>query len=48
MRVFLKSIDECVWQAVVNGWKPPMVITDEKTIPKDISEWDKTDYENYG
>ena len=26
MRDFLKSIDERVWQAVINGGKPPIVI----------------------
>ena len=37
MSVFLKSIDERIWQEVINGWKPPIVITGEKTIPKDVS-----------
>ncbi|GFS32266.1 regulator of chromosome condensation (RCC1) family with FYVE zinc finger domain-containing protein [Actinidia rufa] len=35
-------------QAVINGWKPPTVITSEKIIPKDVSEWDRIDYENCG
>ena len=48
MRAFLKSIDERVWKIVINGWKPPIVITGEKIIPKDISEWDRTDFENCG
>ena len=48
MRTFLKSINEHVWLAVVNGWKSPTVITGKKIIPKDISEWDRTDYENCG
>ena len=48
MRTFLKSIDERVWKIVINDWKPPIVITSEKIIPKDISEWDRTDFENYG
>ena len=47
MRAILKSIDERVWQAVINGWKPPIVIISEVTIPKDISVWDIVDYENY-
>ena len=44
MRVFLKSRDERVWQVVINGWEPPIVITGEVTIPKVISVWDKVDY----
>ena len=46
MRAFLNSIYERVWKAVINGQKPPTVITGEVTIPKDVSVWDKVDYEN--
>ena len=45
---FLKSIDERVWQAVINGWKLPTIITGEKSIQKDVSEWDRVDYETCG
>ena len=48
MRAFLNSIYERVWKAVINGQKPPTVITGEVTIPKDVSVWDIIDYENYG
>ena len=46
MMAFLKSIDKHVWQAFINGWRPPTVKIDEKIIPKDISQWDRIDYEN--
>ena len=36
MRAFLKSIDEKVWIAVVNGWKPPTVTSDAGIFPKPI------------
>ena len=48
MRAFLKSIDERVWQKVINDQKPPIVLTSEVTIPKDVSVWDRVDYENCG
>ena len=48
MRAFLKSIDERVWQAVVKGWKPPTIVTDDKITPKDVSDWDKVEYDNCG
>ena len=48
MRAFLKSIDERVWLAIINGWTPPTVITDELTIAKPISAWDRVDYDNCG
>ena len=48
MRVYLKSIDERIWQVVINSWKPPIVITGEVTIPIDVSMWDRVNYENCG
>ena len=48
MRAFLKSIDERIWQAIINVWNPPIIITGKKTISKDISEWNRTDYKNCG
>ena len=48
MRAFLKSIDERVWLAVINGWTPPTVITGEVTVLKPISAWDRVDYDNCG
>lgn len=34
MRAFLKSIDECVSPAVVEGWNPPTIEVMEKIIAK--------------
>ena len=45
MRAFLKSIDEKVWIAVVNGWKPPTVTSDAGTFPKPIESWTKVELE---
>ena len=47
MRFFLKSLDKRVWKAIINGWKLPTVIIGEVTIPKDVSEWDRVNYENF-
>ncbi|GMP23151.1 hypothetical protein CsSME_00000857 [Camellia sinensis var. sinensis] len=46
MRSFLKSIDEKVWQSVMNGWTEPTITVDGVTIPKPIDQWDTTDYQN--
>ena len=46
MRSFLKSIDEKVWQSVMNGWTEPTITVDGVTIPKPIDKWDTTDYQN--
>ena len=48
MRAFLKSIDERVWKAVINVQKSTTLIIGEVTIRKDVSKWDRVDYENCG
>ena len=48
MRVFLKSIDERVWLAVVNGWTPPTITTGTVTTLKPTTLWDKTDFDSCG
>ena len=48
MRAYLKSIDERVWFAVVNGWSPPMYMVDDKLAEKPIESWDRSDYEKVG
>ena len=34
MRILLKSKDECVWLAVVNGWKAPTTSTMVENVIK--------------
>ena len=46
MRSFLKSIDEKVWQSVMNGWTEPTITVDGVTFPKPIEKWDTIDYQN--
>ena len=46
MRSFLKSIDEKVWQSVMNGWTEPTITVDGVTFPKPIDKWDTIDYQN--
>ena len=48
MRAFLKSIDERVWLAVVNGWTPPTITTGTVTTLKPTTLWDKTDFDSCG
>ena len=48
MRAFLKSIDDRIWLAVINGWTSPTVITGEVIVTKPISAWDRVDYDNCG
>ena len=48
MRVFLKSIDERVWLAIVNGWTPPTITTRTVTTLKSTTLWDKTDFDTCG
>ena len=46
MSSFLKSIDEKVWQSVMNGWTEPTNTVDGVTIPKPIDKWDTIAYQN--
>mgnify|MGYP003703461115 CR=1 FL=1 len=46
MRSFLKSIDEKVWQSVVNGLTEPTITIDGVTFSKPIDKWDTIDYQN--
>ena len=46
MRSFLKSIDEKVWQSVMNGWTEPTITVDGVTILKPIDKWETIDYQN--
>ncbi|CAM8990838.1 unnamed protein product [Rhodiola kirilowii] len=39
MKAFLKSQDETVWEAVENGWTPPVVTKDDKVIPLTKDKW---------
>ena len=42
MRCALKSIDECVWLEVENGWTPPVTIVGEVTSLKPVESWTET------
>jgi len=39
MRIFLKSMDRGVWEAIVNGPYIPKVVVDGKEVEKDFSYW---------
>ncbi|CAM8997351.1 unnamed protein product [Rhodiola kirilowii] len=39
MKAFLKSQDESVWEAVENGWTPPVVTKDDEVILLTKDKW---------
>ena len=39
MTSYLKSLDAKAWKAVKIGWKPPMIIVDGKSVPKQEKDW---------
>ncbi|CAM8988991.1 unnamed protein product [Rhodiola kirilowii] len=39
MKAFLKFQDESVWEAVENGWTPPVVTKDDEVIPLTKDKW---------
>ncbi|CAM8934552.1 unnamed protein product [Rhodiola kirilowii] len=39
MKAFLKSQDESVWEAVENGWTPPVVTKDDEVILLTKNKW---------
>ena len=45
MRAFLKSLDERVWMTVEHGWKPPVVVVDGVSSPKDKLTWTKDEFD---
>ena len=49
MRVYLKSKDERVWLAVLNGWKAPTITSTIDNVPKTTitpaDQWSPTDLE---
>ena len=47
IRVFVKFINEQAWLSIENGWCPPMMTVDSKTIPKPQEQWNDNDLEKY-
>ena len=39
MRAFLKSIDECIWLSVVNGWATPSSTVNNEVISPTVANW---------
>ncbi|CAM8909317.1 unnamed protein product [Rhodiola kirilowii] len=39
MKAFLKSQDESVWEAIENGWTPPVVTKDNEVSPLTKDKW---------
>ncbi|CAM8919821.1 unnamed protein product [Rhodiola kirilowii] len=39
MKAFLKSQDESVWEAVEDGWSPPVVTKDDEVTPLPKDKW---------
>ena len=47
MRTFTKSINKRAWISIKNGWFPPMIAIDSKTIPKHQEQWNDNDLKKY-
>ncbi|XP_022883529.1 uncharacterized protein LOC111400347 [Olea europaea var. sylvestris] len=47
MRAFLKSLDERVWQIVVNGWSVPSTTIDGVVTPTPIENWSRAQLDSY-
>jgi len=39
MNFFLESVDNEVWDAVVNGPFQPIKVVESKIVPKELSQW---------
>ena len=48
MRTFLKAVDELVWLAVTDGWKPPTITVDGNETLKLPKNWTKEEQEASG
>jgi len=51
MKIFIKSIDHDIWDAIVNGPCVPKTVVDNKIVEKPWSEWNdvesKKAYSNF-
>ena len=42
MKIFIESIDSCIWEVVVHGPFVPMQVVKDETVAKPRSEWNES------
>jgi len=43
MKIFMESIDSCIWEVVVHGPFVPMQVVKDETVAKPRSEWNESE-----